>query len=179
MDKAPDFGSGDCRFESCHGRKIIFWKQLLRIFWLWTLTVHNSTTPRNSSVLLHGDIWIMVAWWVISSQSQSFCHSHFLDSNQGIYFTNVFCPSTKKKHKLSIHFFTNGVIWSQVSPFILRGKKKKKWSLFKKFGPSIFKAYYLRRNIFQGLTCTIGQIEFSKLPNSRPGDLDPYRWFRS
>ena len=21
MDKAPDFGSGDCRFESCHGRK--------------------------------------------------------------------------------------------------------------------------------------------------------------
>ena len=20
MDKAPDFGSGDCRFESCHGR---------------------------------------------------------------------------------------------------------------------------------------------------------------
>ena len=22
MDKAPDFGSGDCRFESCHGRNI-------------------------------------------------------------------------------------------------------------------------------------------------------------
>ena len=22
MDKAPDFGSGDCRFESCHGRKL-------------------------------------------------------------------------------------------------------------------------------------------------------------
>ena len=22
MDKAPDFGSGDCRFESCHGRLI-------------------------------------------------------------------------------------------------------------------------------------------------------------
>ena len=21
MDKAPDFGSGDCRFESCHARK--------------------------------------------------------------------------------------------------------------------------------------------------------------
>ena len=21
MDKAPDFGSGDCRFESCHGRR--------------------------------------------------------------------------------------------------------------------------------------------------------------
>ena len=24
MDKAPDFGSGDCRFESCHGRKYFF-----------------------------------------------------------------------------------------------------------------------------------------------------------
>ena len=24
MDKAPDFGSGDCRFESCHGRLITF-----------------------------------------------------------------------------------------------------------------------------------------------------------
>ena len=27
MDKAPDFGSGDCRFESCHGRVITFWTQ--------------------------------------------------------------------------------------------------------------------------------------------------------
>ena len=25
MDKAPDFGSGDCRFESCHGRVVTFW----------------------------------------------------------------------------------------------------------------------------------------------------------
>ena len=24
MDKAPDFGSGDCRFESCHGRSVFF-----------------------------------------------------------------------------------------------------------------------------------------------------------
>ena len=30
MDKAPDFGSGDCRFESCHGRKykIFVWLNL-------------------------------------------------------------------------------------------------------------------------------------------------------
>ena len=27
MDKAPDFGSGDCRFESCHGRVTTFWTQ--------------------------------------------------------------------------------------------------------------------------------------------------------
>ena len=24
MDKAPDFGSGDCRFESCHARSFYF-----------------------------------------------------------------------------------------------------------------------------------------------------------
>ena len=24
MDKAPDFGSGDCRFESCHGRFFLY-----------------------------------------------------------------------------------------------------------------------------------------------------------
>ena len=28
MDKAPDFGSGDCRFESCHGR-ILFPQSLV------------------------------------------------------------------------------------------------------------------------------------------------------
>ena len=27
MDKAPDFGSGDCRFESCHGRLIHFFEK--------------------------------------------------------------------------------------------------------------------------------------------------------
>ena len=26
MDKAPDFGSGDCRFESCHGRSLTFFR---------------------------------------------------------------------------------------------------------------------------------------------------------
>ena len=30
MDKAPDFGSGDCRFESCHGR--IFCHDMTLIF---------------------------------------------------------------------------------------------------------------------------------------------------
>ena len=30
MDKAPDFGSGDCRFESCHGR--LEWSPLIRLF---------------------------------------------------------------------------------------------------------------------------------------------------
>ena len=28
MDKAPDFGSGDCRFESCHGRFLLPKQQL-------------------------------------------------------------------------------------------------------------------------------------------------------
>ena len=34
MDKAPDFGSGDCRFESCHGQNfstVLFAKTNLKI----------------------------------------------------------------------------------------------------------------------------------------------------
>ena len=33
MDKAPDFGSGDCRFESCHGRNL-FYSNNHFIFWI-------------------------------------------------------------------------------------------------------------------------------------------------
>ena len=29
MDKAPDFGPGDCRFESCHGRNYKFLSGLI------------------------------------------------------------------------------------------------------------------------------------------------------
>ena len=32
MDKAPDFGSGDCRFESCHGRKYILFLYYIKLF---------------------------------------------------------------------------------------------------------------------------------------------------
>ena len=32
MDKAPDFGSGDCRFESCHGRIFCHDKTLIFCF---------------------------------------------------------------------------------------------------------------------------------------------------
>ena len=28
-DKAPDFGSGDCRFESCHARIILNYERLI------------------------------------------------------------------------------------------------------------------------------------------------------
>ena len=36
MDKAPDFGSGDCRFESCHGRSLFStdpWEKPLQSTW--------------------------------------------------------------------------------------------------------------------------------------------------
>ena len=39
MDKAPDFGSGDCRFESCHGR-LLFARN--RGFWNWICGVSNE-----------------------------------------------------------------------------------------------------------------------------------------
>ena len=46
MDKAPDFGSGDCRFESCHGRSL-FSSNGHFIFWIWSLWLESIcfTTP--------------------------------------------------------------------------------------------------------------------------------------
>ena len=45
MDKAPDFGSGDCRFESCHGRSlfvfILFQSLTFDIFVLPVLSLLN------------------------------------------------------------------------------------------------------------------------------------------
>ena len=39
MDKAPDFGSGDCRFESCHGRiLLLFYTRQTRILENTSLT---------------------------------------------------------------------------------------------------------------------------------------------
>ena len=32
MDKAPDFGSGDCRFESCHGRTFYHSHFIMELF---------------------------------------------------------------------------------------------------------------------------------------------------
>ena len=39
MDKAPDFGSGDCRFESCHGRFL----DDLGIMHLMYVYIHESS----------------------------------------------------------------------------------------------------------------------------------------
>ena len=39
MDRAPDFGSGDCRFESCHGRSFCCWKvhwKIQIVSWVFT-----------------------------------------------------------------------------------------------------------------------------------------------
>ena len=40
MDKAPDFGSGDCRFESCHGRSL-FSSNGHFIFWIWSFWLES------------------------------------------------------------------------------------------------------------------------------------------
>ena len=34
MDKAPDFGSGDCRFESCHGRLFLVSQDALDVMYV-------------------------------------------------------------------------------------------------------------------------------------------------
>ena len=50
MDKAPDFGSGDCRFESCHDRNILgggqqvlytykYLEPVTLIWFIWTVVL--------------------------------------------------------------------------------------------------------------------------------------------
>ena len=46
MDKAPDFGSGDCRFESCHGRNIF---SLFQTFW-----TDIVSRPQNGNIARSG-----------------------------------------------------------------------------------------------------------------------------
>ena len=42
MDKAPDFGSGDCRFESCHGRSKSF-DMILKVVKMMSKWTSSST----------------------------------------------------------------------------------------------------------------------------------------
>ena len=55
MDKASDFGSEDCRFESCHDRKsifpILFFKKKVKVF---SEPVHSRVDFHMSvSVIVH------------------------------------------------------------------------------------------------------------------------------
>ena len=50
MDKAPDFGSGDCRFESCHDRSFLFH--------LWTDCYNDKTCyPAIPAPSVRPNVW--------------------------------------------------------------------------------------------------------------------------
>ena len=53
MDKAPDFGSGDCRFESCHDR-------------IFYVNVNFDTSFQHN--------WTAIAMNIISSEIASLCY---------------------------------------------------------------------------------------------------------
>ena len=59
MDKASDFGSEDCRFESCHG--------LLIISWLY----HESLIMKFNSLEFSACIIIINHFWKCANTSQS------------------------------------------------------------------------------------------------------------
>ena len=92
MDKARDFGSGDCRFESCHGR--LEWSPLIRLFenpkskttliatafncYIAATGIHGRAHFRLRS---HGCGCILITfivqsvdiWWVMGCLNVKFC----------------------------------------------------------------------------------------------------------
>ena len=53
MDKAPDFGSGDCRFESCHGRLIfLFIFQLFQLCRTKSIVAPGEARTHNPGISL-------------------------------------------------------------------------------------------------------------------------------
>ena len=54
MDKAPDFGSGDCRFESCHGRTFYHFQFIMEL-------LGSVTSQRICNVIL-GDLRAMIPY---------------------------------------------------------------------------------------------------------------------
>ena len=61
MDKAPDFGSGDCRFESCHGRSFLFLthnrEELLSEYHWMGLLLHRPKFKILRQSVCNGDMW--------------------------------------------------------------------------------------------------------------------------
>ena len=51
MDKASDFGSEDCRFESCPGR--VYHSPFLNVFEFSNLLLHLNKTLSKSEVLIY------------------------------------------------------------------------------------------------------------------------------
>ena len=89
MDKAPDFGSGDCRFESCHGRLFLVSQDKT------TVVVQNFFHPsRVSKLLLCPPSCRQTHWyeridsWNISSFGDKAKTTH-LDGKQRLSFWNL------------------------------------------------------------------------------------------
>ena len=55
MDKAPDFGSGDCRFESCHGRNPFLRMNFFELFFL--------QAPEKCKITQQGFLLVCMVVW--------------------------------------------------------------------------------------------------------------------
>ena len=88
MDKAPDFGSGDCRFESCHGRSFLTEADIDKLL--------RSLQRSSQSQCLASNSWlIMVMEMVVAlkTSSPALClHCHDVQilhpSSNHIYYVN-------------------------------------------------------------------------------------------
>ena len=96
MDKASDFGSEDCRFESCHTRELIlleiyicmvFFIRLLtpdkgKVFLLMSINVYLLRNPLN---IIDWDIHFSIPH---ESQASS-CHCYMIRNMSGYIHNNV------------------------------------------------------------------------------------------
>ena len=75
MDKAPDFGSGDCRFESCHARSV-FAKKLIKAMKMYSLKIVLTPTWFE-----HAAFWSGVRRATVAPRSQLYHYLCALPNN--------------------------------------------------------------------------------------------------
>ena len=91
MDKAPDFGSGDCRFESCHDRnyfEVVSWRQQLRSAWIWYDVMQRTAAHWLPSC--HGKLWQSFSHKsVVSKHTVLQYYSWFINVNTTVFISMV------------------------------------------------------------------------------------------
>ena len=79
MDKAPDFGSGDCRFESCHGREISFCSKSHLLFMapknnifviIFLKSKYKCASKASCCYSIHGEVNVL---WTLKSIGGLWC----------------------------------------------------------------------------------------------------------
>ena len=104
MDKAPDFGSGDCRFESCHGRYIFPTLCAFQSQQFWYSVLFGDLTPHTKIK----QVWIKanrtrnMAFAKLNEEFSMLCNLTLLKQGRAIgALTEQSCPGQAKSRLLT------------------------------------------------------------------------------